>query len=101
MPSDRRHSEGPSKCVENLRLARKNRDLSQEELAFRARLHRTEISALERGLREPRLSVLVKLAAALDVSAEAFFEGIEWRRSKPREASPGRFHVSPNSQGQS
>lgn len=96
MHADRRHSAVRSRFGGNLRRARRRRDLSQEELAFRARLHRTEISALERGLREPKLSVLVKLAAALDVSAEAFFEGIEWRRGEPREAPRGGFQVSPS-----
>lgn len=39
--------------------------LSQEELAFRADLHRTYISMLERGERCPSLGTIVKLAKAL------------------------------------
>ena len=46
----------------NLRRARQRKQISQEELGFRCDLHRTEISLLERGGREPRLGTIVKLA---------------------------------------
>jgi transcriptional regulator with XRE-family HTH domain len=49
----------------NLRKARQKREISQEELGFLCELHRTEISLLERGGREPRLGTLIKLASAL------------------------------------
>ncbi len=41
---------------------------SQEELAFRASIHRTYISQIERGLKSPSLSVIVRLAQALNIS---------------------------------
>jgi transcriptional regulator with XRE-family HTH domain len=50
---------------ENLMIYRKRAGLSQEELGFRASLHRTEISQLERGVRLARIDTLVKLAGAL------------------------------------
>lgn len=50
----------------NLAAARERAGLSQEEVGFRAELHRTEIGALERGGRIPRIDTLVKLAAVLD-----------------------------------
>ncbi|HYH53265.1 MAG TPA: helix-turn-helix transcriptional regulator [Solirubrobacterales bacterium] len=62
----------------NLRRARKAAGVSQEELAGRCELHRTEVSLLERGGREPRLGTLIKLATALDTTAEALVTGIGW-----------------------
>jgi transcriptional regulator with XRE-family HTH domain len=62
----------------NLRQARDTAGISQEELAERIEVHRTEISLLERGGREPRLGTLVKLAVALGTSPEALCSGIAW-----------------------
>lgn len=50
-----------------VRTLRQSRGLSQEALADRAGLHRTYISLLERGLRNPSLTVIQQLAAALKV----------------------------------
>ncbi len=68
----------------NLRKARQRMGISQEELGFRCELHRTEISLLERGGREPRLGTIVKLAGALDTSADELCEGIDWNPKKHR-----------------
>jgi transcriptional regulator with XRE-family HTH domain len=62
----------------NLRRARKAAGVSQEDLAERCEIHRTEVSLLERGGREPRLGTLVKLAVALDTTPEALCAGISW-----------------------
>jgi transcriptional regulator with XRE-family HTH domain len=62
----------------NLRRAREAAGISQEELAERCEVHRTEISLLERGGREPRLGTMIKLATALGTSAEALCSGIAW-----------------------
>jgi transcriptional regulator with XRE-family HTH domain len=51
--------------------------LSQEELADVAGLHRTYVSLLERGLRNPSLSVIVTLAAALKTTAVQLVSDIE------------------------
>jgi transcriptional regulator with XRE-family HTH domain len=61
----------------NLRQARKRAGLTQERLSSLARLHRTEISLLERGERDPRLSTVVRLAQAIGVPTCDLFEGIE------------------------
>ena len=69
----------------NLRKRRVESRLSQEALASRARLHRTEISLLERGDRDPRLSTVVRLAAALEIDPAALLENLEGRgRTEPR-----------------
>lgn len=41
---------------------RRRLGLSQEELGFRAEVHRTYISQLERGLKSPTLSMILKLS---------------------------------------
>lgn len=50
-----------------VRELREARHLSQEELAFRAGLHRTYVSSLERGERNVALLNIERLAKALDV----------------------------------
>jgi transcriptional regulator with XRE-family HTH domain len=62
----------------NLRGTRLERGLTQEGLAFRSGLDRTEISLLERGGREPQLETIVKLAGALETTPDRLCEGIEW-----------------------
>ena len=51
--------------------------LSQEELGFRAEVHRTYISQLERGLKSPTLSVILKLSRALKASASKLVATVE------------------------
>ena len=62
----------------NLRKARQGKKISQEELGFRCELHRTEISLLERGGREPRLGTIVKLCGALETTPDELCAGIRW-----------------------
>tara|TARA_R110001606_G_scaffold30173_4_gene93524 strand:+ start:139 stop:348 length:210 start_codon:yes stop_codon:yes gene_type:complete len=56
------------KFGKRLRALREEHGWSQEEFADRAGLHRTYVSAVERGVRNPTLSVLERLAKALGVS---------------------------------
>ena len=53
----------------NVKKFRKERGLSQEGLAFDSDLHRTYISGVERGIRNPTVVVLDKIAKALKVPA--------------------------------
>jgi transcriptional regulator with XRE-family HTH domain len=68
----------------NLRRAREAAGISQEELAEQCEIHRTEVSLLERGGREPRLGTMVKLATALGTTPGALCSGITWS-SKARD----------------
>jgi ribosome-binding protein aMBF1 (putative translation factor) len=76
---------------ENLRRLRRRAGMSQEELAERASLHRTQIGLIERGLRVGRIDTLIKLASALDASPLELLEGIHWTVAEPRK---GRFSFS-------
>lgn len=51
--------------------------ISQEELAFRAEVHRTYISQIERGLKSPTFSVILKLSLALKASASDLVAAVE------------------------
>jgi transcriptional regulator with XRE-family HTH domain len=51
----------------NLRRLRTEKGWSQEELADRAGLHRTYVSGVERGVRNPTITIVAALAKALSV----------------------------------
>lgn len=70
--------------AENLARARRAAGLTQDQLADRCNLHRTEVSLLERGGREPRLGTLIKLAGALHVSLESLCAGMSWDEERQR-----------------
>jgi len=55
---------------EKLRKIRNSKKLTQEELADRAGMHFTYIGQIERGLRNPSLINLHKLAKALRISSD-------------------------------
>lgn len=78
---------------ENMARCRERSGVTQEELAFRASLHRTEIGLLERGGRVPRIDTLLKLAGALGVQPAALLSGLSWEAG---EYSRGAFRVSPS-----
>lgn len=96
MTADREAPSVQSAFSQNLCRIRTERELSQEELAHLTEMHRTVISALERGRQEPRLGTLIKLSAALETPLNEFFAGIEWQPLifAPKRDKMGRFHVT-------
>ena len=58
----------------NVQRLRKEKDLSQEELAHRADIHQTYLSGVERGRRNPSVGVLERIAKALNVDIALFFK---------------------------
>ena len=53
----------------NVRRLRESKGWSQEQLADESSLHRTYISGIERGARNPTLTVIARLAKALNVTS--------------------------------
>ena len=74
----------------NLRLLREGRELSQEDLAWRAKIHRSQISPIENGQCSPQFLTLIRLAGALGVTLNDLATGITWT---PAEFQPGSFGV--------
>jgi transcriptional regulator with XRE-family HTH domain len=54
----------------NVQRLRHKAGLSQEECAHRAKVHQTYLSGVERGVRNPTVMVLAKIAKALGVEAD-------------------------------
>jgi transcriptional regulator with XRE-family HTH domain len=63
--------------AQNLQTARIRLGLSQQRLATRCGLSRTEISLFERRARSPRLEMIVALSRALEVEPGELLEGID------------------------
>jgi transcriptional regulator with XRE-family HTH domain len=57
----------------NLQRLRRDKGLSQEELAHRADVHQTYLSGVEGGKRNPSIGVLGRITAALGVDIEELF----------------------------
>ena len=58
----------------NLKRFREEQGFSQESFADHCGLHRTYISGIERGVRNPTVVVLDKIAKALNVSPGQLFD---------------------------
>jgi len=56
---------------------RKKSGISQDELARHAELHRTYVSDIERGVRNPSLQSIERLAKAFNVSFSTLFQPLE------------------------
>jgi len=56
-----------------LREARAERRVSQEELGLRTGVHRNYIGGIERGERNPSVTTIATLAAALDLKLSELF----------------------------
>ena len=74
----------------NLRSLRVAAGLSQESLAVDAEIDRTYVSRLERGLENPTVAVLERLAGALSVSITRFFDVGDPDQPPPTNLPKGR-----------
>jgi transcriptional regulator with XRE-family HTH domain len=57
-----------------IRRLRKQRGISQEELAARSRMHLNHLSSIERGERNAGVLSILKIARGLDVPVTALFD---------------------------
>ncbi len=69
----------------NLQRLRREKGWSQEALAFESGLHRTYVSGIERGVRNPTLLILDKLAKTFGVAPA---ELVADRTGSSRRGSP-------------
>lgn len=60
----------------NMREARERLGLTQEEVANRSGVHATEVSRMEAGKRDPRVSTLERLAKAVEVTPGQLLDGL-------------------------
>lgn len=60
----------------NLRLQRETKKLTQERLAEHAELDPTYISGIERGVRNPSVLSLVRIAKALGTQVSELLQGV-------------------------
>lgn len=62
----------------NLARHRLAQGLTQDVVAERADMHRTEVGLIERGGRRPRADTLFKLIGAIGIGLDQAFEGARW-----------------------
>lgn len=60
-----------------IRYLRNKKHWSQEDLALEADVNKNYLSDLERGMRNPTIKILEKIAISLEISLEELFKGIE------------------------
>ena len=72
-----------------IRHLRRERELSQEALAFAADIHPKHLSEIERANKDPRATTVVRLAEALGVTAAALYRRSEGEREQPPAQEPG------------
>jgi len=58
---------------------RNNKGLSQEMLAHTAKIHRTYVSQIERGLKHPTINVLFQISFALGIPLSQIIKELEER----------------------
>ncbi len=66
-----------------VRRARRDRDMSQEALADAAGLGAKHLSEIERANRDPRLTTVLKLADALELTAGELLTLYDEQRERP------------------
>jgi len=68
------------KIGQRVRELRKELDISQEALAYKAEVDRTYVTDIENGRRNVSLEILERLIKALEVSFTDFFNSKEFKK---------------------
>lgn len=63
-----------SRVSRNIQRIRREKDLSQEEVAHRADIHQTYLSGVETGKRNPSILVVERIAKAIGVDVSEIFK---------------------------
>ena len=63
-----------------IRNFREAKNISQEQLAYKAGLSTGTIGKIERGINNPKTGTLLRIAQELDVPCQLFFEQIDRKR---------------------
>jgi len=62
----------------NVRAARGDRGLTQEQVANRAGLALSDVGRVERGQRDPGIRVLARIAYGIGVDLTVLVDGVRW-----------------------
>ena len=76
----------------NVARIRSQHRFSEDKLAEEADLHRTYVSGIERGVRNPGIKTVLRIARALSVSVGDLCEGVDARYAE----EPERAHSTSN-----
>lgn len=63
-----------SRVSKNIQRIRREKELSQEDVAHRANIHQTYLSGVETGKRNPSILVVERIAKALSVDVSEIFK---------------------------
>ena len=69
-------------CMQGLRLVRKDRHLSQQQVAFDLNITREALSHYENGRREPSLDMLIKMSRYFNKSIDFLITGKEFSKKE-------------------
>jgi transcriptional regulator with XRE-family HTH domain len=81
IPGSRQHAidaQTRALLVHTLAIIRKQRGLTQGEIALRMNTTQSAVSDLEKGIKDPRLSTLQRYARALDLELQVLLSGHFW-----------------------
>lgn len=80
--------------AKNLKRELERSSLTQEQVAARAGIHRTQIGKLLDGEQVPRIDTMIKLEGALGLKPATLIKGISWNPSASSPSGEFKFKGS-------